>query len=82
MNICKTCYKTISKSFKLHLDYGDIIYDQPNYQAFSSKPEAVQYNAALAITGAIRGTSRIKIYQKLGLESLKFCIVQTPMLFP
>ena len=63
---------TIYKSFiRPHLDYGDIIYDQPNNQAFSNKLEAVQYNAALAITGAIRGTSRIKIYQELGLESLK-----------
>ena len=29
------------------------------------------YKAALAITGAIQGTSRDKIYQELGLESLK-----------
>ena len=64
---------TIYKSFiRPHLDYGDIIYDQSNNQAFSSnKIEAVQYNAALAITGAIRSTSRIKVYQEQGLESLK-----------
>ena len=31
----------------------------------------MQYNAALATTGAIRGSSREKLYQKLGLESLK-----------
>ena len=30
----------------------------------------VQYNAALIITGAFKGTSRDKIYQELGLESL------------
>ena len=35
------------------------------------KLEAVQYKAALAITGAIQGTSRDKIYAELGLESLK-----------
>ena len=35
-----------------------------------SKIESVQYNASLAITGAIRGTSREKLYQELGLESL------------
>ena len=29
------------------------------------------YNAALAITGAIRGSSREKLYQELGLESLQ-----------
>ena len=63
---------TIYKPFiKPCLDYGDVIYDQPNNQAFSNKLKAVQYNAALAITGAIRGTSRIKIHQELGLESLK-----------
>ena len=33
--------------------------------------ESIQYNAALAITGAIRGTSREKLYQELGLDSLK-----------
>ena len=32
--------------------------------------ERVQYNATLAITGAIKGTSQQKIYNKLGLESL------------
>ena len=33
--------------------------------------ESIQYNAALAITGAIRGSSREKLYQELGLESLQ-----------
>ena len=33
--------------------------------------ESIQCNACLAITGAIRGTSREKIYQELGLESLQ-----------
>ena len=33
--------------------------------------DSVQYKATLAITGAIQGTSRDKIYQELGLESLK-----------
>ena len=33
--------------------------------------EPVQVNAALAITGAIRGTSKEQLYQKLGFESLK-----------
>ena len=40
-----------------HLDYGDVIYDQPENESFISKSESVQYNACLAITGAIRGTS-------------------------
>ena len=33
--------------------------------------ESIQYNAAIAITGAIRGTSSEKLYQELGLESLR-----------
>ena len=32
--------------------------------------ESVQYNAALAITGCIRGTSRDRIYNELGIMSL------------
>ena len=53
-----------------HLDYGDVIYDQPNNNRLSEKNESIQYNAASAITGAIRGTSREKLYRELGLESL------------
>ena len=40
-----------------------------NFQ-FTNKIEAVQYNAALAITGCVRGTSREKVYSELGLTSL------------
>ena len=35
----------------------------------NSKLQNVQYNAALTITGAIKGTSRSKLYKELGLES-------------
>ena len=37
----------------------------------TDKTESVQYNGALAITGAIKGTSKEKMYQKLGFETLK-----------
>ena len=64
---------TIYKSFvRPHIDYGDIIYDQPNNEHFCNMIERVQYNAALAITGAIKGTSQQKIYSELGLEYLCF----------
>ena len=64
---------TIYKLFvRPHLDYGDIVYDHPNNERFSNKIEAVQYNAALAITNAIKGTSRTKLYKELGIESLSF----------
>ena len=63
---------TIYKSFvRRHLEYGGVVCDQPNNFRLSDKTETVQYNAALAITGAIRGTSKKKLYQELGLESLK-----------
>ena len=39
-------------------------------ESFKKKIEMVQHNAALIITGAFKGTSRDKIYQELGLESL------------
>ena len=44
-------YKT-NKRFSFHLDYADVIYDQPHNESFCSKIESIQYNAALAITGA------------------------------
>ena len=63
---------TIFKSFvRPHLDYDDVIYDQSYNNTFHQKMESIQYNAALAITGAIRGSSREKLYQELGLESLQ-----------
>ena len=52
---------TLYKSFiRPHLDYADIIYDQPNNLNGCNKIESCQYNAALAITGAIRGSSKEK----------------------
>ena len=63
---------TIYKCFiRPNLDYGDIIYDQAYNLSFHQKLESIQYNAALALTGAIRGTPREKLYQVLGLESLQ-----------
>ena len=63
---------TIYKSFiGPHFDYGDIIYDQTYNTSFHQRLESLQYNAALAITGAIRGTSKGKLYNELGLESLQ-----------
>ena len=63
---------TIYKSFiRPHLEYGDIIYDQAYNASFHQKLELLQYNACLAITGAIRFTLREKLYEELGLESLQ-----------
>ena len=62
---------TIYKSFvRPILDYTEIIYDKSFNESFKRKNEMVQYRAALVITGAIKGTSRDRLYQELGLESL------------
>ena len=55
---------TICRVFiRSHLDYGDVIFDQAFNNSFHQRLESIQYNAALAITGAIRGTSKEKLYQ-------------------
>ena len=64
---------TIYKSFvRPHLAYGDLIYDQGDNERFCQQIESVQYNASPAITAAIKGTSRLKLYNKIGLEPPKF----------
>ena len=63
-----TIYKS---SIRPHLDYGDIVYDRAFNESFHKYLVSIQYNAAIAINGAIRGTSAEKLYQELGLESLK-----------
>ena len=64
---------TIYKAFaRPHLYYGGIIYDQAYNATFHQKLEQIQYNACLAVTGAIRGTSKKeKFYEELSLESLQ-----------
>ena len=75
---------TLNEMYKLyvrpHLDYGDVIYHIPQNAHDCSqtvtltnsmeKLESIQYSAALAITGAWKGTSRQKIYDELGWKSL------------
>ena len=52
---------TIYKAFvSPHPGYGDVLYDQAFNNSFRAEMESAQYNACLAITGAIRGTSREK----------------------
>ena len=63
---------TLYKSFiRPHLDYGDIINNKDYNSSFHQNLEKTQYNSAVAITRAVRGTSEKKLYQELGLESLK-----------
>ena len=64
---------TIYKAFiRPNIDYCEFIYDQPHNESFCNNLEKLQYNAALAITDAIKGASKLKIYEELGFESLKF----------
>ena len=55
---------TIYKSYiRPHLDYCDVIYDQPHNESFCKKIESIQYNSALAITGVIKfGFERFSLY--------------------
>ena len=60
---------TMYKAFvRPHLDYGDIIYDEAYNETFHQKLESIQYSACLALSGAIRRSSREKLYLELGLE--------------
>ena len=66
-NSLLTIYKTFVRSI---LDYEYIIYDKILTDSFKNKLKMVQYNAALVITSAIKGTSRDRINRELGLEYL------------
>ena len=48
-----------------------MIHDRAYNNSFHQNIESLQYNASLAITGAVRGTSREKLYQELGFASLQ-----------
>ena len=57
---------TIYKAFiRPHLNYGDVLYDQAFDNSFKAKLESIQYNVCLALKGAIRVSSKEKIYQEL-----------------
>ena len=70
-------YKSLVRS---HFDYCDIIYHIPSHlnqpplgtslSTLMEKLEKIQYQAALSITGAWKGSSRSKLYEELGWEAL------------
>ena len=65
-----------------HLDYGDVVYQIPDkeskaldtknvtFHPLMARVESVQYEAACVVSGAWRGSSREKLYNDLGWESL------------
>ena len=67
-----TIYKSFIRSYLETLtDYADVALEKPSNATFSNRIESAQYNAALAIAGTIRGTSKEKLYQELGFETMK-----------
>ena len=76
--------KTLDQIYKMyvrpHLDFCDVIYHIPEIESLFSSSiklsywmdqiERVQYQAALAVSGAWQGTNMDKIYEELGWESL------------
>ena len=73
------CYKSFVRS---KLEYGDVIYHKcpfnkslmplsdTNMTSIMRNLESIQYKASLIVTGAWHGTSRSKLYNELGWESL------------
>ena len=52
------------------MHHGHVIYDQSSNKSSLSRIESIKCNAALAVTGAIRGSPHEKLFQELGLEHL------------
>ena len=76
--------KTLDQMYKIfirpHFDYCDVIYHTPHLtnlfessitlNTLMESVEKIKYQAALAITGTWQGTSRNKLYEEIGWESL------------
>ena len=66
----KTCYRYV-QLFSDPILTMAILFMISLICPFTINWKSIQYNACLAITGAIWGTSKEKLYQELGLESLQ-----------
>ena len=58
-----------------HLDYCDVIYHKhdPTFELeFTKSLESVQYSAALAVSGAWKGTNMDRLYEELDWEPLYY----------
>ena len=53
--------QSTNRSFNCHLDYGDNVYDRAFNESLHKNLESIQYNAAIAITGA---TVSEKLFQE------------------
>ena len=63
LNMSYKCY------IRPHLDYGDVLYHNQRADLMDLL-ERIQYKAALIVSGCWQGTSRKKLYEELGWESL------------
>ena len=74
-------FKTLNQMYislvRSHLDYCDVIYHIPPIlhqpplgMTLHNLMEKIQYQAGLAVVGAWQGTSRVKLYENLGWETL------------
>ena len=63
--------KMNKSSAQTYLGYGHFIHDQAYNIYFQNKIESIQYNATLTVTGTIRASTREKLYQEIGLETLQ-----------
>ena len=61
ITIYKLFYKVSSRLWRYYL--------RSSIQPFLSSETSIQYNGTLAITGAIRGTSKEKLYHELDLQA-------------
>ena len=66
----KTLFTSYKSFVRPNLDYADTIYDKPFNESFKPKMEMIQYRTIFVIIGAIKGTSRDRLYQEIGLEYL------------
>ena len=58
-----------------HLDHGDIVYRKydPDKQVnFPYQLEQMQYKAALAVSGVLKGTNRLRLLEELEWETLYY----------
>ena len=72
MTLPITC--VLAKVYKTLLlpsfNYSDIICDKTEIESLKNKIWSIWSRSYIAITGAIHGTSKMCVYENLGLESL------------
>ena len=64
----KTFYVSALITIWTHFDYGDIIYDEAHNASLNHKLDFFQYNYCLAMTVAIRDTSKKEALQRISFE--------------